>query len=192
MSNVGTVLLGWGVLWCSHAPHHCSCMWVVGIPQLDEAKVHQYHPPIRPDDHVLWLDVPVDHALFVAVRQGIEQLIGPQENLILRQRTVSHNEIGQALPLDKVHNQIDVAAFLKVVDDADEVRMAQMSQNPGFPPKLLVQLEHRISVEPRLKPHLFYGDGHFEAEVPGAIDGPHPPSAEEGGNTITILKNGAC
>jgi len=148
-------------------------VWVAGIPQFHQSKVHEYHLSGGAYNHVLWLRVSVDYPLRVTICQCIQQLACPFQHLCLWQCALSLNALGQALAFDKVHHQVGIPVFFKKVGHPYQVRMVEAGQNHGLLPELLAQLGQALGIQAGLGSHLLEGHQDIETHVPGAVDGPH-------------------
>ena len=186
--HLNLVLLRRRIFRRAYATHGRLCARVVGIPQLDQAKVHQNHPPVGADDHVLRLDIAVDDALRVTVGQSIQNLTCPSQYLLLLHGTVSLDKSSQFLALDKIHDQVGVPPILKEIANPHEVRMAQASQDLRLLLELISQLGQSIRVYPRLSGHLFESHRDVESAVPRLVYGPHPALSKKGINAVTALQ----
>ena len=76
------------------------------------------------DKHVTGLDIAVDDAVAMRVRQGTTHLHGDVE--LLYQRCVAPcNEAGQITTVDKLHDEVRHPVGDAAIDDVDDVGMAQ-------------------------------------------------------------------
>jgi hypothetical protein len=183
------VLLRRGVLRRPHPPQRRPGARVPGVPEFHQSEVHQHGLPVRADDDVLRLNVPVDDPLAVAIGQRVQQLAGPLQHLILRQRPSGGDEVRQTLPLDQVHHQIGVAAFLKEVGHPHQVGVVQAGQGERFLAELPAQVGQGLGVQTGLGDHLLDGDGDLQPGVPGPVDGAHSAPAQERLEVVAVLQN---
>jgi hypothetical protein len=122
----------------------------------------------------------------------VVKLVGPGQHLRLRQRAVPRDVVRQVFPLDELHHQVDVAAFLEEVADAHQVGMLEAGQDVRLPLELLVQLGQGSGVEPRLRRHLLERQRHVEPCIPGAVDGTHSSLSQQGDDAVAVLKQHSC
>jgi hypothetical protein len=144
--HLHVVLLWRSVLWRAHSPHHGLCLWVTGVPQLDQPEIHQHCLPAGTEDDVLGLDVPVEHSLAVAICQRIQQLFSPHQHVGLWQCSLSLDALGQTLSFDEIHHEVGAAPLLEKVAYPHHVRMSQASQDLCLLLKLPAKLGQRLVV----------------------------------------------
>ncbi len=189
MPHAYIVLLWGGILRRAHCPDSRPCARVMGIPQLNQPKVHQHCLPIRLDDDVLRFHVTVDDSLTMTVPKRIQQLPGPGQHLGFRQCSLSLDEFIQALPLDELHHQVGIALFLKEVGNADQVRVVQPGQYYRLLLELIPQLGQQARIQAGLGDHLLERHGDIQAGVPGTVNGSHPSLAQQGNDAVTVLQH---
>jgi hypothetical protein len=83
----------------------------------------------------------------MAIGQRIKELLGPDQHVLLRQRILSLNTVGQIFPLDEPHHQVAVASLLEEVSDIHQVGMVQASQNHRLLLELPAQLGQHVGIE---------------------------------------------
>jgi hypothetical protein len=160
---------------------------MTGVPQLHQPEVHQHRLPVRANDDVLRLDVPVDDPLAVTVRQSAQQLVGPLQHLLLGQSALPLDAMIQTLTLDEVHHQVSVAAFLEEVGHPHQMRMVQASQDHGLLLELLTQLGQSLGIQAGLRDHLLQRHHNVKTHIPSAINRPHTSLPQQGYDTVATL-----
>jgi hypothetical protein len=121
VAQVGIVLLRRGVLRRTHRTNGRPRAGVIRIPELDQSEVDQHGLSIGADDHILGLDIPVDDAPTVAVRQGGQKLIGPSQHFPLGEHPLSLDTAGETLSLNVIHDQVHLAPLPEEVGHVHEV-----------------------------------------------------------------------
>ncbi len=187
VAGLTAILLQGGVGRRHSAAQRSLRVGVVGIPQLDQPKIHQHGPLIRTDDDVLGLDVAVDDSLAMAIGQGIQKLPGPDQHLGLRQKSMAAQQGIQALTDHKVHDQVSVTAFFKEVSHADQAGMLEPGQDGGLTLELIAQKGQRGRIQAGLRRHLFDRDGNIQTDIIGAINRPHPATPQQRGDPVSAL-----
>ena len=97
-------------------------------PLLGEPEVEDLHAPVRRDEEVLGLEVPVDDPLLVRRREAAGHLHGPVEGLA-RRGTPRRQSLSQRLAFEELHDENGDAPadFFEGVDRRD-VRVVQRGQ----------------------------------------------------------------
>ncbi len=93
VSLLGVVLLWRGVFWRTYASHHRARARLVGIYQLRQSEVNQHWSPLRGNDYIPRFDVAVDHALLVAIGEGLHQLSCPPKHFVFGQPPLLGNDL---------------------------------------------------------------------------------------------------
>ena len=105
-----------------------------------------------------------------------EDLLGDLEGLLLRQRPFALDALGEALPLEELHD-LEGLAVVEVteVEDLDDVRVAERARDPRLAQEAPLRLGPRIvaAVEDLER------DGLADALVHGAEDGAHAAAADQ-------------
>ncbi|OQA95219.1 MAG: hypothetical protein BWY25_02496 [Chloroflexi bacterium ADurb.Bin222] len=171
-----------------HTSHHRARLRIIRIPELDQTEIHEHGSPVGLQDDILGLDVAVDDALRVAVRERVEQLPGIGHHQRLRRRVPAGDAVREIVAFDEIHHQISVAAFLEEIRHAHQVGMAEPRECHSFLLELLPQLRQHPGIQPRLWNLLLQRHGDFEPQVPGAVDGAHAALPEMGHDAITVLE----
>ncbi|OQA11683.1 MAG: hypothetical protein BWY63_03885 [Chloroflexi bacterium ADurb.Bin360] len=187
MTTMGIILLRRGIFWRTHATHNRLRARVIGIPQLHQPKIHQHCLAGSMNNHILRLDIAVDDAFCVTVRQSIKQLATPRNNLGFGLRSLTHQFVCQTLPQHKIHYKIGIATILEEIRHAYKIRMAESRKNCRFPTKLITQTSERRRIQSRLRTHFLKCDRDIQSRVPGAIDRPHTSLTQQSHNTIALL-----
>ncbi len=133
-----------------------------------DAEIGHLHRPVRTDDEVGRLHVPMDHAGPV---RGVERLSGLAQDRQLgcgRQGWLLDEELRKRQARDQLHHQIGDFAGLAVVVDRRDSRMAETGRVPSFRPEPLD--------ERRCGPQLVLED--LDRDSPGQQEvGPFPDLA---------------
>lgn len=142
--------------------------------QLGETKVHNLDEVVtythRLDDHVLRLEVAVDHIECMGLTERGEDALCDRTDPREGKRTVIVDEPRQVLPVEVLHDEIqDPVIRAAEVDDADTVGMVQPTGGPG----LRVEAGNRLLVRQQVRMNDL--DRHRATEHPlfGPVDTPH-------------------
>ena len=100
---------------------------VLGEPEVAEARA-----AVVGDEDVLGLDVAVDEAVFVRVREGAGKLLEDEHALGFRQAAAAIEDRCQRLRLDEFHHEVVVAVDRADVDAADEILVAEGGDGAGL------------------------------------------------------------
>ena len=79
-------------------------------------------------ENVLGLDVSVDNALRVGVRERLGHFVGDSQGIVERERPVSHQPVAQRLALDEWHHVVQQRAGIPVGGAVTRWRFARVVQ----------------------------------------------------------------
>ena len=120
-------------------------------------------------DHVLRLDVAVDHAAVVRVGQRVGEREPDPDDVAVGQRGVGL-ELGQRAPLDELGDEVPAAVLLAGVEERDDALVVEPGDGDG-----LALGAFRVGA---VGGHDLDGDRAPEALVAGGVDGPEATGAE--------------
>ena len=143
--------------------------------------------PLPRDDHVLRLDVAVDHAPVVAMSEGSDQLPCPAKNFLFGHFSLLGDDFIQPPAVDKVHHQIGVTVFFKVIADTGQVGVAQPGQQLRFLLELFAKFRQRTALGARIGDHLLERTADVEHSVHRFVDGAHATLAHQGDDTVATV-----
>ena len=123
-----------------------------GLPvRVDGARdpeVGQLHGAVAGQEHVLGLDVAVDHALRLRVGERPAHLGADPRGLGRRQRALAPHARLEVLPLDELHDEVRPLGVLAAVEQVHEVRVRQAGDQERLAPEplgvLLVGQQPRV------------------------------------------------
>lgn len=187
VSLFSVVLLRRGVLRRTQPSHHRSRARVVGIYQLHQSEINQHCAPLRRDNYILRLDVAVDHALLVAIGEGIHQLLGPPKHLAFSQPPLLGDNFIQPLALNQIHHQIGVAILLEVIGDAGQVGAAEICQHLCFLLELLTKLRQCGPRSARIGYHLLERTADAKSAIHRLVDSTHATLAQQGDDPVATV-----
>ena len=88
--------------------------------------------PLRSDQHVRWLDVPMDDAAIGRVLQGFGQLRRVKDRVIDRHHTVAVHQVTNVGAFDVFENDVVPLVVTPHVEDAGDARMIQLGSTLSF------------------------------------------------------------
>jgi hypothetical protein len=146
-----------------------------------EAEVEHLHVPVRPDHHVLGLDVAVHDASTVRCAKRAGELACDVECPFYRQRR--RDEVTERPARDELlhHQQVAGIRFEDLVD-RDDVRVIEGRRRPGL-------LEKAVGRHPGAScgsHHDLDGNQPIEAGVLGAIDLAHSSAPQQGVDPVLL------
>ncbi len=140
---------------------------VASLDRLGDAEVRQLDPALRRHQHVARLDVAVDEAGLVGVRQRGGHRPSDDERLVDAQATRLVEQRPQRPPRHELHDDGGPPGLLDRVVDADDVRVVEAGGGDGLPAepldhdrvvgqRRLQQLDRDLTIEDRVgrHPHL--------------------------------------
>ncbi len=126
------------------------------------------------------LDVPVDHAPLVGVLQAQGRLPGVGARLGHRQRAALAHQLGEAGPLDVLHDEEVQGARLVGVVGPHDVGVVE----PGRRPRLLLEALHRRRPQHQAGVDDLQGHHPVHADLLGPVDRPHAPLADQAEHAV--------
>ena len=143
------------------------------LDQLGQSKIHQDDLPTRRYFHISRFNIAVDDLRLarMQITQRVTYRGSQDDGIRVGKSTFTFHALAQVFPLDVIHHQVLPLRFDdKMIGDAWQVRVAQVSQDHRFPPELA---------------GIFLGgkqvllDGHIYPQVlvHGAINRAHPTLA---------------
>ena len=102
-----------------------------------QSEVGDLDLPVTTDDDVLGLDVAVDDPRRVGCPERAEDRLEDREGLPRRERRLLVDDVPQRLALDELHHEEDVAVVLALVEDGDDVGVAEAGRRPRLRPETL-------------------------------------------------------
>ena len=139
-----------------------------------EAEVGDLDDVALAEQHVLRLDVAVDDAVSVRVRERAEHRADDAQRLGRRQRAFAQN-LAQAAPLDVFHDEERTAVDLAAVDDGDDVGVRELAQHVG----LAVEALEKLRVLREVRGEHLERDRAAERELRGAVHRAHAAAADD-------------
>ena len=142
---------------------------------MGDAEIGDQRPPRAGlQQNVVRLDVPMDDAATVRVRQRPRDLAHHARRLGCRERTARAQPLAKRLTLDEAHDEEDEAARFADAMDRDDVRMRKAGRRTGLSHEPLAR---RRVVGERSRQDLD-GDVTIQLHIARKVDDPHAPSAE--------------
>jgi hypothetical protein len=139
-----------------------------GLGHEGDAEVEDLDAVVGEQEDVLGLHVAVDDRGGVGGLEAVEDRVedrgdaGEREGAAVEQELAAERDAGHQL-----HDDERGAALLVVVEDGDDVGVAQAGEGPG----LAAQAGAQLVVHRQLFAQQLDGDGLVDAEVGGAVDG---------------------
>ena len=143
-----------------------------GAESFGDAKVGQHRRAVFPEQDILRFDVAVDDAASVGVMQGIGNR--PSDVQSFGQRQTGADALLQGIARQVLHRQIVGLLIGGDVIDGDDVRIAELGNDPAFAKKTLS--EFLIGGEDRLDD--FQGDMAVQRLLHGEVNYRHAALAE--------------
>jgi hypothetical protein len=110
------------------------------VSVISEAPARAIPKPVLVNDHVVWLEVAVDHAVAVGEAGGLEDLLGEIDGPLLRQGRLDGHDLLERAPTEVLHRDVVGAVVLAAVEDPDNVGMAQPRRRLRLAPEALDEL----------------------------------------------------
>jgi hypothetical protein len=104
----------------------------LGRARAGDAEVGHLCVPEVVDDHVVRLEVPVDHAVAMREARGLEDLQPQVDHALLRQRRLRGHDVLERSTRQELHRDVVGALVLTAVEDAHHVRMVQAGGRLGL------------------------------------------------------------
>jgi hypothetical protein len=123
--------------------------------------------------HVLWLQIAVDIAHLVGLRERIGELTGNLKRLLAR-RPAAAEHVTQRRSLDELHHDVEPPVAFAGVVDGDDAGVVQRRRRSG----LLFESPDGSHVGGGIQVQHFDGYVATELRIPGAIHLTHPAGAE--------------
>ena len=151
-----------------------------------DAEVAYLHPPLGRDQDVGGLDVTVDHALGVGLRECLAQLLGDPRRLPRSDRAALEPG-GEALTVDELGDVEEALVGLADVEDLDDARVTDAREQP----RLALEIGCPIGIlgPPRLD-HLDR-DRPLQPAIPAAVHAPERPLADHGVEFVAVVQGAA-
>ena len=113
-----------------------------------DAEVGQLGVAVRGQQHVVRLDVAMDHAALVGVRERRGHLDGDRERLRDRQGALQRDALVQVAPVDELADDERAPVGLAAVDDRDDARVREQRERA----RLALEAVDRVGrLEPRAR-----------------------------------------
>ncbi len=146
------------------------------VGRVRDPEVSELDQPIRPDQQVSWLDVPVDQPGPVGGGQPAGRLGDDVHHVLGRQRPVVQHA-GQGQPVHELHHQVARlgGCGFPVVEDLGDVRMRHRARMMGLGP----EPGQAFLVAGVLRPHHLDRYRTVDSQVGASPDFAHPPSRDE-------------
>ena len=139
-----------------------------------DPEVGQLRPPLLVDQHVLRLDVAVDHVAGVGDAEPARDLDRVGDRLLRVERADPRDPLLQRLALDVLEDDVGVAAVLAGVDHRDDVGVGEL----GDRARLLAEALQLVGLLGHLAVHHLHRDRPVERLVARQVDGRHPAAAQ--------------
>ena len=167
------------------ADEHAAGGGVLGVggDGLGQAEVGDLDPAVVGDQDVLGLDVAVDQAGPVGVREGREDRLHEGQGARRRHRALLADHVAQRVPGDVLHHEEDDVVVGALVEDGDHVGVVEprgragLADEPGR--ELLVVAEARV--------HHLDGAGAVESEVGGLVHAGHPAAGDARADAVAAV-----
>jgi hypothetical protein len=125
---------------------------------------------------VAGLEVAVDQAATVGVGEALGQLAGEAQGAERVEGRFAVDEVGQDLPVDEVHDQVEEASLAAPeVDHGDQLGVAELTGEGG----LLGEAGAHAGIGDQVAEEDLDREAAGEAEVAGAVDHPHRALADQ-------------
>ena len=146
---------------------------LAGVEDLGQAEVHHPYASVPGDEHVLRLQVPVQHPVVVGLGQGLGHR-QPHPGHLPGARPLPGEPLSQVLPLQVLERHIGVSGVLSHGVDRDDVGVREAGGGAGLEQEALDRL---LGADPARVHHL---ERHLatQAHVAGQEDLAHPPPAD--------------
>ncbi len=139
--------------------------------RLGDPEVGDLDPPVGGDHQVLGLEVAVDDARGVRVRQPGEHVLQHAADLRGLQPA---DPRAQRAARDVLHRDVLDAAVLEVVEDGDDARVVERARDA----RLAQEAADHLRVLALQRAELLQGDEAVEVELPGEVDARHPAAPD--------------
>src|SRR3954453_11905804 len=90
-----------------------------------DTEVHQPSLTLGVDPDVRWLDVPVNDAALVRIREPVEKTDDEIQRVTGADRDVLRDQVGEVVSLDVLHRDEEMVVDLAEIVDRDDVRVLQ-------------------------------------------------------------------
>ncbi len=137
-----------------------------------QAEVEDLDPPVRRDEEVRRLEVPVDDALVVRRREAARDLGGVLDRPPLGQRP-SREPLPEGPPLEQFRHGVGRAVVHAEVVDGEDARVGERGE--GL--RLVLEAGQPVRIPGEALGQDLDGNGAVEAGVPRPVDLAHPPRA---------------
>ena len=151
-----------------------------------QPEVGDLHAPVIRDEDVLGLDIAMHEACVVRGGEGFENRVEHGECLLGGERAVVAQDIAQGAPGDVLHGEVGDPGRLALVEDSDDVGVAQLRRRPG----LAAEAGDEARVLGEGCAHHLEGDGAVQAGVDGFVDGGHAASGDARHHLVAAVHEG--
>ena len=150
-----------------------------GIGQLRQPEVHDLDVTLAGEHHVLGLQIAVNDAGLVRLRERIRQLAGDLKGLLQRRSSASQ-QLPECRAFDELHHDEELAVELPDVVDGDDAGVIQGGRRSCF----VLEAPDGARVRERLDAENFDGDLAAELRVSCPIDLAHAARSEQSENLV--------
>src|SRR4051794_3443948 len=152
-----------------------------------DPEVRDLQPAVVPDDHVVRLEVAMDHAAPVRERRRLEDLDREVDRPQLVERRLVADQLLQGPPRQELHRDVVGAVVLAAVEHADDVGVLEPRRGGRLAPEAL----HELAVAGEAAVQHLERDLAAELRVLRAVDVGHPARADAAHDLVTAVYYGA-
>ena len=123
--------------------------------------------------------------MLVEIREDAQQGAADAEGLALIERPPTPHVLGEVLPVDVLHHEIELPLFLEEVGDVGKIGMAQLREGLGLAHERGAEAIEHVGVR---AVHLLHGPlTARKAQIVAQVYGPEPSPAERAQHPIAFL-----
>ncbi len=145
----------------------------VAVVEAGQSQVEDPHPPFGVEHEVGRLDVAVDDAALVRVREAGGGLSHPLDDVVDRLRAGFLDELGERAALDEVHHEVVRAMGFTALDRTDDVRVVERGRGP----ELAFEPSHGAAIAERRRIDDLQRHDPSVATMLGTVDAAHATAA---------------
>jgi hypothetical protein len=154
------------------------------VDERGESEIGEHHPAVDAHQHVVRLDVAVQHARPVCGGQGVQHVEADPGGLDRHERAVLRDHLMQGAGGDVLHHDPRQVVGVHHVVDPHDVRVIQASGAPGLAERAIAQPVLLVVGHPVGRDELLHRDVSIEHFVTGHPDPAHASSADRLVETI--------